>query len=701
MFELRLKRIMLALAIMLVVILVRLVELQVVRADVYRQRAEAALLRPAKTLPFVRGRILDRFGRVLAADEPCWQISVDYKVLSGEAGMDDAQVRSHIERMWDELAAFSGEPVDDLHERADAIVRRIQRWREHTSTRLGYDVPIREERLAHPIVTELGDQEQIAARERFAAYAWVKIEHGVRRHYESSKAWPHILGRIGAVDADAMRDDPNSDDPLARYEPTEDRGLTGVEYLAEQRLRGRRGRLRDDRGGDVMEHMPAQAGEDVVLSIRFDLQEALYALLAQRVPELCPWPAGGTVVVLDVAKREVLAMVSYPGFDNNHFRRQYRELRADTLFTPLRFRAVANTYEPGSIVKPLTCLAGVGAGVISVDTTFNCTGYLFENTRDAWRCWPIAGTKTRKAHGDVDVSGALCGSCNVYMYHVANLLGVNSLTSYFEMAGFGRTTGIGLREEHTGINPTPHWLMTHRDDPATPGRARNFAIGQGELSVTPLQAANLVALYGAGTWRPVTLLRDDEQRPQWRLPANPAAWHAIREGLYRVTNDPNGTAYRTAHWTDGSYALCGKTGSATTPEAPTHYRIEYTDPDGRTDFAIVPAKMRAEAVAEFKRTHREASFDPQDAKPYAWWPPKRKPDDEKYAHAWLAGYLQSVRPGGEALLDRTPPIAFAVLVEFGGSGGYTTGPIARDIAAIICRLLGPDLDPDYEPGDVG
>lgn len=686
MFERRLKAILVCFAVAMGVVVLRLIDLQVVNADVYREQAERALLTPPKTLDFVRGRILDRFGTVLASDQPCWQVSIAYDVLASNAG----------DIPWLELAEFGGESAETLLERREEIVRRVQRWRRVASERRGYDLPIREEFLAHAILTGLDDQQQIGAREAFGGYSGIRVEHSSHRVYAASASLGHILGQLGAVSAEVIREDVHADDRLARYLPTDRTGVSGVEYAAESALRGRRGRMRENRRGEIVEHEPPTDGSDVSLSLRVDLQDALYDLLGHMIHQNAPLAPGAALVVLHVPTREILAMISFPGYDANDFRRRYREMRDDTIHTPLRFRAVANSYEPGSIVKPMTCLAALGAGVITTESTFHCDGYFLEDDHDRLRCWQIAGTRRRKAHGDVNVSAAVAGSCNVFMYHLGELLGAGRLCDYFDRAGFGRTSGIGLREESRGINPTPGWLMRNRNATAGLGHARNFAIGQGELSITPVQAANLMATYANGVSRAVTLIRDGPPSASTNVPAAPNQWKAIRDGVFRVTNDLNGTAYRTAHWTNGRYALCGKTGSATTHPKPTEYRIRYHDESGQEQYAIVPGKVRKFAIEDFRRDHPDATFDPRtDVTVESVWPPPLAPGvEEKYSHAWFAGYLQRIDADGEPVRREHPPIAFALVVEFGGSGGRTSGPIAKEVARVICDTLGDDLDPD-------
>lgn len=734
MFEQRLKVSLAVLAGVTLVFVARLVQLQVVRGAEYRRQVAELTRSAPKPVPFVRGRILERLGSVLASDEPCWEIRVDYSVLALDEehvarwvryckrkgrypeASTDAQVETALRRellhMWEELAAFermlgeeSGEAgapsVAELQTRAAEIVARVRRVREAVSRRRGFDAEVAEERAAHPIVTRLGAAQQIAAREAFAVYPWVKVEDASYRQLHGwAKPYAHILGRLGRVDAEDVTDDPCADDPFARYDAQELIGRTGVEGAAERRLRGRRGQLTTDREGNICPDVPlipAQDGQDVTLTLRRDLQEELYLLLERAVARNT-WPAGGTIVVLEVPTREVLALVSYPSFDPTQFRQRYTEWRDATETLPLLFRAVGTCYPPGSIIKPLVCLAGLQRGVITLESREECTGYLFPDVHDKWRCWQIAGTDQRKAHGSVNLVEALTGSCNVFMYRLGERLGVDALCDAFDMVGVGKLSGIGLqREEFRGINPTPAYLVQVKGTPVNRAHSRLFAIGQGEISMTPVQVANLVAAYANGKLRPVTLMRTEEPTPEWTLPGQAAHWQAIRQGMFNVVNHPEGTAYRYARFEHESYALCGKTGSATAYARPTSYRIPYVDPEGREQVAFVRAGGKKAALDLLKQEYPEALYDPAEATVATTWPPEVDPTAKQrthHAHAWFAGYLQAVDAEGQPRWSVTPRIAFVVLIEFGESGGRAAGPAAREVAAKILELLGPELDAD-------
>jgi cell division protein FtsI/penicillin-binding protein 2 len=165
-FETRLKVLLAVLAIALAVIVARLVELQVLDAEQYRRRAKAVLLLAPKALPFVRGRILDRFGNLLASDEPSWDVCVDYHILDPDSQDKDVspEVLDEIDEMWADLVRFSGLTRAELGERVQSIVERVERIQEAVKQRRGFDVTVREEKTGHPVLTNLDDQAQVAAR---------------------------------------------------------------------------------------------------------------------------------------------------------------------------------------------------------------------------------------------------------------------------------------------------------------------------------------------------------------------------------------------------------------------------------------------------------------------------------------------------------------------------------------------------------
>ncbi len=723
MFERRLRILLGVFGVLLLVIVARLGQLQVVQAEYYRKRAERSVKVRPKSIPFVRGSIRDRTGEVLVREEPCWELAVDYDVIAADVGHDDDAMQRRVRRlkrrdrypdaltdeqlerafrdelsvMWSEMVRFVGgaDRVESAapREYARGLYDRIVRIRSAVARRRGFDAPVAEERKAQAVVTGLDAAAAIAARERFRHYPWVHIEPSTSRRFgDRTTPFAHVLGRVGNIDASHIAGDPNADDPFAKYRAGQRVGVTGVERAAERILRGRRGQIVEDRAGNLLadECIVPQNGQDVLLTIHAELQRRLYHLLGDVV-DATPEASGGAVVVLDVPSREVLALVSYPAYDPGRFVEFFPVLRDDTDRLPLRFRAVANRYAPGSTIKPLVCLAGLMNGRITLDDREECTGYLFPDVTNRWRCWRIHGTDQRKAHGPVDVVEALIGSCNVYMYRLGERLGVDRLCSVFDMVGIGKKTGVGLPEEVKGINPTPSWLMTHKNIRATPGTARLFAIGQGELAMTPLQVANLMATYASGRFRPVTLIRTATPTPEWVIPATDEQWRAIRRGIYGVVNDPTGTAYQYARFEHDRWALCGKTGSATAHPWPTSYRVDWGGEQGAEQVTLVRAGSRRSAIERFRAEHPSATVEPSAVNVAGRWPPYPPPAGEEFSHAWVAGVLQALDSAGQPDWSKEPRVAFAILVEFGGSGGRTSGPLAKAVAAELLNVFGPEL----------
>ncbi|RME39368.1 MAG: hypothetical protein D6788_05590, partial [Planctomycetota bacterium] len=135
---------------------------------------------------------------------------------------------------------------------------------------------------------------------------------------------------------------------------------------------------------------------------------------------------------------------------------------------------------------------------------------------------------------------------------------------------------------------------------------------------------------------------------------------------------------------------------------PTRYRVPYVDAEGREELTEIAAGSKREAISLFARRHPEATFDPQAVTVSGRWPPFDPPPGERFSHAWFGGFLQPRNADGSPDWSRPAPVAFSVLVEFGGSGGRTSGPLAKEVARVLVEVLGPDLraDPLQQSGGV-
>lgn len=721
MFDTRLRTVLILFVACWLVVLLRLFQLQVVRGEYYSALAESRVTTPMQPLEPVRGRICDRHGKPLATDEPSWSIALHYKLLvpedrylrrlgrqvingssaiaMGEPAPDPlALAAARLNDLWRDLARMSASSTQELDSRRQAILKRVRRWklaylrrRDIALKQATADDEIAEEQECHPIVEELTNAQQIDAQlflaaeyPEFVACGAVKIENSSIRRYHDAECIAHVLGGLGSVSESDVDQRPYRDGErivdLGGYKHSDMHGVRGVEWLAESRLRGKRGTVTSYLDQRPEQRIEPQDGKDVYLTIDYELQAKIYEILEQHVQSNALVP-GGSVVVLDVDTREVLALVSYPSFDPNRWNELYSDLSRDTLRLPHFFRAISGMYQPGSIIKPLTVVAAHAAGLIDEHTTFECRGALFPDRPAGSRhqCWVWPN-----AHGYLNMEEAIKKSCNVFCFKVGQELGVQRLCDWLQMVGVGEETGIGLRAEPkpTGILPTPAYLAENRREPVSLGDAWNYSIGQGELLVTPLQAANLMATYASGRFQKARLLKHQPPQPMWRLPVEDAVWHIVRRGMYAGVNDPYGTS-RAARLECPDYVLCGKSGSAETSLRVISYRVTYEDAEGTTRYELVPANFRRQAVERFLHDHPDLNRDQLFNVVAAEKWPKTAAEKGRHTHAWFTGFIQRTNDASHPQWEHTPRIALAVLLEFGGSGGRTAGPACRDVARLI------------------
>jgi len=300
----------------------------------------------------------------------------------------------------------------------------------------------------------------------------------------------------------------------------ERRGRTGVEAEYEDVLRGRRGWVKEQRNGAVLERRLPVQGHDLRLTIDTELQ-----LAAERaLDEVHPDGAGG-VCLLAVDSGEVLALAVRPRFRPDEYRTRYQELASREAGWVLHPRTHRPYFPPapGSVLKPFVAAAALQEGTIDASTRIECRGVHL-------------GLRCEGVHGAIDVHDAMRLSCNVYFAEVARRMGYETLWGWMRRFGFGETTGLGLGEIAGEVTPRV---------PPLPGLIR-FGVGHQVITVTPVQVARaMAALANRGTLRPVTIVRDAEIRHE----ASPPRDLDLGETTLRIVHDsmvavvaPGGTA---------------------------------------------------------------------------------------------------------------------------------------------------------------
>lgn len=604
----------------------RLWYLQIVRGDYYREQAEK-LLRTIRLLPAPRGRVLDRRGNLLALDKACYDFCLDYRFLTADVGwvrqqqrliardegVDKEQAAERFARRAERTWTLARQTAESAGVEMEEVVARIRRRVERVRGIVGMDV--REQRALHVIVPGLDEEMSIEGT------VGASVRPSLKRWYPFGQTACHTIGLTGQVTADEQ-DRYNLPAEQAEwlqrmrsnYLPGDTIGKRGVEKLCEATLRLKRG-YRETRRGveglEVIEEVAGEAGRDVHVTLDIEFQAELEKLMKGT-------GKSGCIVALSVPTGEVLGLVSWPGFDLNRYRELYAYLIADHVDLPLIHRAVGSPYPPGSTIKPVTALAGLGAGKISTSTSFECRGYL--HTPSAFRCWIW---KYRRGHGSLSVTPGLKNSCNVFFYRTGERLGAEQLCEWFRMFGFGSKPGSGLPEEKAGSLPSEQRLREQLGHGFQPADARFMAIGQGRISATPLQVANAMATVARDGMllSPMLVLEGGPPRLRVQLPLAPEHLQAVQRGMYQVVNEPGGTAYKIFHppGVSPDVEICGKTGTAQT----------------------TPRRVEGRIV--------------------------RQGDT-----AWFAGYAPY----------RNPQIAFAVMIEYAGSGSANAGPVARELIRI-------------------
>jgi len=387
----------------------------------------------------------------------------------------------------------------------------------------------------------------------------ILIEPVPTRRYPESMA-AHLFGYVGEV-SDAQV---NDEDGLKSGDIV---GQSGIEKVYNAMLMGEDGAKRvvvNSVGREIrtLDEDPPIEGKRLQLTIDADVQQAIE-------DGFDAIGLNGASVVLDPTNGDVLGLTSHPAYDPNAFaagidRATWASLNTDR-DKPLNDRALQGRYSPGSTFKMAVALAGLQEGIITPDFHVFCPGHAVFYGQD-FACW----RKSRGGHGSVDLRTAIERSCDVYFYTVGNLVGVDRINKWATALGLGVKSGIDLPNEVQGLVPSTEWKRQVRKEKWYSGETISVAIGQGQVSVTPVSMAVYAsALANGGTRLTPHLLKAVDDGSGWKpvahpndpvkLDIDPDKMRAVREGMWMAVNDPSGTggAARIA-----GYDVSGKTGTS-------------------------------------------------------------------------------------------------------------------------------------------
>ncbi len=490
----------------LFVLLAGLWWVQVVSASKYESHLETQSYRTVR-IPAVRGKILDRHGRVLAENRPRYSLSLylddlrrqfdaAYSAAIAQARIGQKQrIAAQEKKLGRSLTkaerkqfSLATDQSKQLREQsrfrvADSVVEQVgQRlgqplvldpatFKRHYDTRLA---------LPYPLLPNLSETQVARFEEQYPGGLGVDLDLQPVRSYPLGTTAAHLLGYVQRDDSSA-----EGEDAFFSYRLPDYRGSVGVEAGFDAQLRGRAGAeavLVNNLGYRQTENVWSQPepGHNVVLTLDLDIQQAAERSLAAHQGA----DTRAAIVVLDVRSGDVLAMVSSPAINPDYSSNEPARMN-DPKLRPQSNRATYENYAPGSIFKPIVGLAALEAG-LDPDAMVDNPGYVYVGRRHITDLAPP---------GQYNLRHAIIYSCNTYFITVGLRAGIENVVRMADKFHFGERTGLPTRQETKGIFPTlklvqsPDW----RD-----GDSANICIGQGEMAVTPMQMAVAYAAIANG-----------------------------------------------------------------------------------------------------------------------------------------------------------------------------------------------------------
>ncbi|MCL5960417.1 MAG: penicillin-binding protein 2 [Chloroflexi bacterium] len=570
-FQGRLLAFKIATVIVFAILIRQLWWLQIVRGEEYRERADNNRFR-LMSIEAPRGVIYDRNKILLVRNTPSYAVTIIPADLPKEADM-----------VFERL----GKVLEIPQARIRELVEPAPKGKRTTDS-------------FTPVQIKSGVSWEVAyaVEERHLELTGVHVQIQPVREYLDGPLTSQILGYVGQISGEQY--EKYQDDREKKYTINDRIGQMGMELTLEHELRGTPGErhMEVDSTGREVDALFVQnpiPGHNVRLTIDIALQREIARILQNHLVEV---GGSATAIAMDPRNGQVLAMVSLPSYDNNMFSREISSAELNALLNdplrPLINHAISDVNAPGSTFKIVVASGALQERVVDKYTKVYCPGYIlipnpFGGVAARMNCWA--------AHGIQDMISGLANSCDVYFYTLGGGptdgkwqgLGTERMAKYSRLYGFGARTGIDLPGETTGLIPNEEWKKVTVGEPWYKGDTYNMAIGQGYVTVTPIQLMNAyVALANGGTLfkpRVVAEITDAEGNvvksfaPEVirQLPVDPQYLATVRDGLRAgmlIGKTDNGTSYVGTSYDSEvpGLRIAGKTGTA-----------QYGEPDEKGD----------------------------------------------------------------------------------------------------------------------
>lgn len=520
----------LGILVVIVSLVMRLLQLQVVEFKTYNDQAtENRLSRISDPAP--RGIIYDRRGVPLVINVPAFNIVIT------PAGLPDEETEAaRLQKIYERLSVLLNMPIVVPDSEPQAPCRPGRGIKDLVDEFKNF-TPFAEVKIKCDVDKETA----LLVRQEAADLPGVGVVVEPLRQYTTGPLTSNIIGYMAPIPA--REDAPLTYDYFVGrgFLPGRDRvGVSGIEASMQDLLAGVNGSslVEKDVGGQTLRVVRVETatvpGFNIQLTIDSRLQAAAQAAVTQRINYVNSYlnkteAFAGVAIVTNPNTGEILAMVSWPTYDNNRFARNidydyYTELAGDPArgikgdpMYPLLNHAVNILYPPGSVFKVVTAVGALEEGVVTVDKTLDDPGKI--TVRDAYYpddnrlrrdfvCWIGRSNNYTEGHGPVDYERAIEQSCNVYFYKVGggftadrvDGLGIENLGKWMRLFGFGRPTGVELPGELGGFIPSRDWKRITWGESWSTGDTYNAVIGQGYVHATPLQMLNAYNVIINGGW---------------------------------------------------------------------------------------------------------------------------------------------------------------------------------------------------------